>query len=337
LNNILLGHHQYRVSLLSRAYRCGSAVVLLLLSTNAYADSVSVSYGQLEQEVTLQDSTVSLNPAGAALSLSVDFATNWQVSLDLQQWDDDEITQRQNDAMVDVDLRTLGGSLAYYLDNWSFSTRYGVSQDDTFISSVTHPNVFRRDDSRSTSFGGSAAYGWASDNWFYNVSGGVQYSRWDLDSEITTSQGQNPPQPPGQNQPSGPPQQDLQMQRTSGNSTSLNASVSIARFWSLTDNTGVLVGGLLSWNNVIDGDVVQITQNRQNQNAGGNNGGPGNANQGGNNGTLRSLSGDDNYGQLAMYISYDLTPSWSVDLDVGVDIGSEYSATSWSLSLGYFF
>ncbi len=325
-------------------YRYNAALLLLVFSPQSVSDSFNVSYGQLEQEVVFQDDIVSLNPTGAAVALSLDFADNWQVSVNYQQWDDDKNhlvqnnNQNQNLVNVDVDLTTWGGSLAYYLDNWSFSTSYSVSEDDTFISNQLRPSNFRAEDTRSKSWGGNAAYGWASGNWFYNVSGGVQYSDWDLNTRTVNNQ---PSGPPGQGQPSPPQSNNVQIERNSGDSTSLSTSLSAAHFWPITEATGVLLGALLSWNYVVDGESVLVSRNGQNtgsfpgrfpgNSAGGNN------NQGGNSGALRSLSGDDSYGQLAIYVSYDLTSAWSLDLDTSVDIGSEYSATTWSLSLGYYF
>lgn len=344
---LIKNHHQ--------GYCGGIAALLMLLSANSFANSLNVSFGQLEQQVAVQDEVASLDPAGVSLSLSLDLAENWQVGLDYQHWQDDTdittVTQNQRDVPfnVDSDLTTWGGSVGYYLDNWSFSGSYSLSEDDTLTVNTRRPSNFRSEDIRSSSLGGSVGYGWADGNWFYNVSGGVQYSDWDLDTKQISSQ---PPSPPGQGQGQGgqPPQSsqpNVLIEKTSNNATHLNASVSLARYWSLTEDTGVLVGGLLSWNHTVSGESALVSRNGRNNNPLPNNFGNGNGNGGGNNGggnnggvnngVLRSLSGDDSYGQVSLYMSYDLTPSWSIDVDTAVDVSSEYSAQTWSVGLGYYF
>jgi hypothetical protein len=81
---------------------------------------------------------------------------------------------------------------------------------------------------------------------------------------------------------------------------------------------------------------------RQPPRGGGNNPGPasgvpgaGNFNRAGG-GNISSASGDDSYGQVSFYVSYDLNESWSVDVDTGIDIGTDENEIIWSLSFGYF-
>ncbi|NQZ12998.1 MAG: hypothetical protein HRT35_38120 [Algicola sp.] len=159
--------------------------------------------------------------------------------------------------------------------------------------------------------------------------------------------GGNPPPPPPNDPPA--PQSDLLTEINSGDSSSISTSFSVARFWSLTENTGVLVGAILSWNHMLSGDSVLVSSNGRNippnrAGQGGNNApavagaaGGNNFNRAGNNNGLSSVSGDDSYGQVSFYVSYDLTESVSVDFDYGVDIGTDENDAVWSVSLGYFF
>ncbi|MFT4926042.1 MAG: hypothetical protein ACI8WB_002140 [Phenylobacterium sp.] len=329
----------------TKNYRQGAVLALVisgLLSSHSYANSFTVSYGQLEQQISVEDETVAFKPMGPSMSLSMDLTDNWQFDLDYQHFEDDlnHLTEDLDTRHVDVDLTAWGGSVNYFIDNWSFSGSYSMSEEDTFIVDPERSTNFRAEDVHATTLGASAAYGWASGNWFYNVSAGVQYSDWALDNEILNIP--QPPPPPGGNGPPPPlpPPPIISKERTRDNSTSLSSSVSLAHFWSLSDDTGVLVGGLLSWHHVLSGESSQVTRNGTNQptptpNAPNTPNG-GNGNQQGNNG-LTSLSGDDSYGQVSLYVSYDLSEAWSIDLDVAADLSSQYSATSWSMSVGYYF
>lgn len=342
--------------------RIASSVALVLLgfSSVSSADSFNLSYGQLKQHTSFFDEAVTLKPVGPSLSLSLDLNEQWSVDLGYNKWSD-ELTF-EDIFTADSDLKTWGASVNYYLDKWSFSFSYNDSQDNSLLAGVRNPDErYRSDKTASTSFGGSAGYGWVSGSLFYNVSFGAQMADWDSTSIVRFSPvtepeppppppggggGANPPPPPPADDPP-PPQNDLVSEVNSGDSTSISTSFSVARFWSVTEDTGVLVGGILSWNHMLRGDSVLVSSNARNiptnrPNQGGNNapgGGAGgnNFNRAGNNTGLNSVSGDDSYGQVSVYVSYDLTESVSVDFDYGVDIGTDENDAVWSVSLGYFF
>jgi hypothetical protein len=335
-------------------------------SGTAQANSLNLSYGQLKQHTSYLDEAVTLKPVGPSLSLSLDLNEQWSVDLGYNKWSD-ELTF-EDIFTADSDLKTWGGSVNYYRDKWSFSFSYNDSQDDSLLAGVRNPDErYRSDKTSSTSYGASAGYGWVSGNLFYNVSFGAQMADWDSTSItlFTPEPEPNPPGPPpgggggggggGGNPPPPPPppeppQSDLVTEVNSGDSSSISTSFSVARFWSLTEDTGVLVGGILSWNHMLSGDSVLVSSNGRNiptnrPNQGGNNANGGGAgvtggndfNRAGNTTGLSSVSGDDSYGQVSVYVSYDLTESVSVDFDYGVDIGTDENDAVWSVSLGYFF
>jgi hypothetical protein len=327
-----------------------AGVLLFVLSGNSYGNSVNVSYGQLKQHVSFSDEAVTLKPIGPSVSLSFDLSDEWSLDLDYHNWQDDLTVN--NNFTADSDLKTISTSVNYYKDSWSFSGSYSDSTDDTELVSVRRPTKkYSTEKTASKSFGGSVGYGWVSGNLFYNFSFGAQLSDWDSNM-VQANTPVNPPPPPepppgggGQGQPPPPPpepQTNISTEVNSGDSTSASTSVSIARYWSLSEDTGVLLGTLLSWNYVLSGDSVLVSQTGRgiNQPPPQPNAPPGgggqNINRAGNNG-ISSISGDDNYGQLSFYISYDLTSSWSIDLDTGFDIGTDENDQIWSLSLGYFF
>jgi hypothetical protein len=124
----------------------------------------------------------------------------------------------------------------------------------------------------------------------------------------------------------------------SGDATSASISGSAARFIALDDSKGLLAGVMLSWHNTFSGDNSSLSQtvgrnrNQPNGPRGGQNGG-----QAGQQGSgISSIAGDDNYGQLSFYLSYDLTPAWSVDIDTGFDLGTDTNEQVWSVGVGYY-
>lgn len=305
-----------------------STVSLCLVSTNVTAGSIQLSYGQLEQEVSLPNQTVSLSPIGASVSTSLDLSEDWKANLSYRQWDDD--TSILNQTNVGVDLTTWGGSLTYYMDEWSFSGSYNGSQDDMSIMHKGHASLLQESkDTSSNAFGAAVGYGWAKGNWFYNLSLAIQYSDWDIDTVQIASQ-----RPPRSNEP---PSTGVQEQHTSGNSSSASASWSIAHFWPLTQDTGVLVGGLLSWNYLLSGESVLEANSGRVINSQPSRPSRTTTNIGRTGGSVSSFTGDDNYGQFSLYMSYDLNASWSFDVDVAVDIGTDTNDRTWSIGLGYLF
>ena len=51
----------------------------------------------------------------------------------------------------------------------------------------------------------------------------------------------------------------------------------------------------------------------------------------------RVTSGDDSYGQIMAYLSYDITHNWSVDADTAVEIASTHNNLSWAIGVNYAF
>lgn len=304
---------------------------LLLLSAASHGDSMTVGYGRLEQQLTLANESQTLHPVGPSVALSLDFADDWLWSLDYQQLQDDQRLGNQINSEVEVD--SWGTSLDYYLDNWSLTLYYSALQDDSVVSANTptqSPKGFRSETGKTKTLGTTVGYGWDSGPWLYNLSASMGRSHWDLNTQALV--------PNGPNRPS-----ILLRESSDGHATSLGASASVAYFWPL-DKTGngLMIGGLLSWQHELSGDTVQTVRNgRAVGNAGGrgvNNSGAGrNAAQATNATALQSLSGDDDYGQLLLYLSYDINAHWSVGVDGSVDLASVNNGTGWALSLGYFF
>ncbi|WDE03733.1 hypothetical protein SG34_020450 [Thalassomonas viridans] len=306
-----------------------------LVSVNSFADSLDLAYGELEQHVELQNQTLLLKPSGLSLYFSHDLNPDWNISVFYQSMSDDKNADNQLD--VELDLNTYGGNVNYYRDKWYFSAGLSVADDEQNIRSGTIRSAGSDEDTSAVSVSTSLGYGDSQGNWLYDLSLGLQYSDWEIDTRNTLP-ANNPP--PGENPPPGGNVQVMES-TTSDNSLSVNTSVSLGHYWSLADNRGVLAGAMLSWSYIVSGDAVSDSQASGGSRLGGEGGrNPGGRSRGSRTGGATSLfatSGDDNYGQLLMYVSYDINSSWSLSLDTAREIASDYSEQSWSLNLGYVF
>ncbi len=303
----------------------------MLITPMSFASNLSINYSQLAHPVTLQDQSVLLKPTGSAIFLSTDISEHWNLGADYQAWQDDE--NYQNLAIVDLELLTWGASVNYYQDNWFFTTSISRSEDDLLISNPRRQENHRNENTQTTSIGALAGYNGSQGNWLYDVSIGAQYSDWDIETKQ-------------QKVPKDKPISSL-TEQFSDSSTSVNAALSLAHFWSLTENTGVLAGAMISWNYMLsnDDDLVdslfdssavngatfsrttsRLSQRTILQPTSGNN-----------NSASRVTSGDDNYGQLSFYLSYDISQSLAIDFDTSLEIASDNSSQTWSAGLSYSF
>ncbi|MBT4522871.1 MAG: hypothetical protein HOC23_22960 [Halieaceae bacterium] len=309
--------------------------LLLLFSSAGDASSLNLSYGQLAKHVSYQDQTLSMDPAGPGLALSLDLNEQFTVDFSYHEWEDD--SDILNRSAVDAELQTWGTRISYYRDNWAFSLHYYDFEDDTFVASIANPDRrYRHDVTESSYFGGSVGYAWSSNRMFYSVSFGAQIGDWD--NKVTQLQDRPPPAPAPRRGPPPPP--TIETEATNGDSSSLGASVSLARYWPLTENTGVLVGSLFSWNHMLSGESSLVSRNGQANSPPSNGPGPqGNQNAAvsGFTGDIGSVSGGDSYGQLSLYASLNIIPSWSIDFDTGFYIGTDDSDQFWSVNVAYFF
>ena len=311
------------------------AILLLSYAGGIQASSLSISYGQLKQHVSYANRELSLAPAGSSISLSLDLNDHYSVDFDYQSFADEHTLA--NIFKADSELKSWGAGVNYFKDNWSYSASFNQSTDDVFFAGITNMANFSKEDTESTAFGVSIGYGWAQGSWFYNTSAGLNYSDWQSNTNGQLEEIQ-PPSPSGN--PPRPSRIITIVQNNEADALSFNSSFSVARFWSLTDDTGIFAGALLSWSYTLSGDEAFISQIGRNNSRGGNNTSGGRIdtnNSAGGSSAIGSVSGDDNYGQLSLYVSYDLTSSWSIDVDTGFDFGTDTNDQTWSVTLGYFF
>jgi len=296
--------------------------VMYITPFSSLANNITVSHGQLEQYVSLPDEELLLKPAGEGAFLSLDINENWHVKFDYQKWQDNE--HAISPVTIDLNLTSFGGSLSYVQDNWYASTSLGMSEDDVSHRKDQRSADFRQDNTQVTSLSGLIGYNWLQGNWMFDVSTGAQYSDWSIkNKEIHSKRAQQ----------EGKPAEEIMI--TEESTLTINAGVSAARYWELTQQQGVLAGAMLLWRYQLSEDESLTDENISSPRQQGRVQ-PSTSRNGGSN-TLRATSGDDNYGQITAYLSYYINDAWSVDLDTSVEIASDNNNQSWAVGLSYSF
>ena len=293
-----------------------------LISSSAFAHSITLGHSQLKQYISLQDEDVLLNPAGEGVLLSLDLNDNWGVLFDYQTWQDKE--QAISPVSIDLALTSLAGSLSYVQGNWYASTSISFSEDDVFYRKNQRNPDFRQEKTQVSSFSGLLAYTWYQGNWMWDISVGAQYADWSIENKIFNGQ---------LAQAEGKPAEELSISKE--DSSSINAGISAAHYWQLAQAQGILAGAMLSWNYQYSGDAHQTTDRqppptrstRQQQARGRNI----------SSNASRATSGDDNYGQLMAFLSYDINQNWSVSTDTSVEVASTNNNQSWAVAINYSF
>lgn len=293
-----------------------------ITSYSTLANNIAINHSQLEQYITLPDEEVLLKPAGEGVFLSLDLNDNWSVKFDYQNWQDNK--QAVSPVLLDLTLTSLGGSISYVQNNWYVSTSIGLSEGDISYRAEQRRSDFRQDNTQVTSFSGILGYNWLQENWMFDVSIGAQYADWSIESTMFNNENARQ---------EGLPQKETTI--TEDNTSTINAGISVARYWELTQQQGILAGIMFSWNYQLSGDESLTEENippptRQNRPQ------PATLRNSGSS-TSRTTSGDDSYGQITAYLSYDINNTWSVDIDTAIEIASTNNNQSWSIGLNYSF
>jgi len=307
-----------------------------LLNTQLSANELSINYSQLEQPVSFQNNNLLLKPSGAGIAFAMELNQNWNLAFDYQAWQDQ--SQLGNSTNVAADLSTWGTSLSYFQDDWFVSSNLAWSEDDLSMQGNRRAENYRTESTSVNSFSLTTGYNWQQENWLYDVNVTVQYNQWD----IYTEQQKNKPgnsenllDNPLDNESAGQQANELITENIANNSTSINLGTSISHYWSLADNKGVLTGLMLSWSHTIAGD--EVFENEQ-QRVRSSTRPTSRSNQQSNNALSSPISsGDDSYGQVSFYLSYDLTEKWSLDFDLSKTIASTENSQSWSVGSAYYF
>lgn len=307
------------------AFKSFSSVVITslfcLTPFSTLANNIAVNHSQLEQYISLQNEEVLLRPAGEGVFLSFDFDDNWSVNVDYQTWQDKE--QAISPVSINLALTSFGGGLSYVKNNWYASTNISFSEDDVSYRANQKRADFRQENTQVTSLSGLLGYNWLQGNWIVDLSIGAQYADWSIENTMF-----NDPQA----QDEGKPPEEVSI--TKQDSSSINAGISAVRYWELTQEQGILAGAMFSWSYQYSGDARQTdnpsapprlanSQTTTSRNIGTN--------------TSRPTSGDDSYGQLTAFLSYDINSHWSVAIDTSVEIYTDNNNQSWTVGINYYF
>jgi hypothetical protein len=181
------------------------------------------------------------------------------------------------------------------------------------------------ENSRSSLVSASIDYAWERQNWFYNLSLTTQYNRFNNDSEL---------QKEVFNQVLQRKITTVLLENNKGDFTMLSSSALVARAWPLSSARTFVLGALFNWNYQTTGDSKLLStstkrlnntsrvRTRTNSNASGVN---------------NVLIGDENYGQVVLYASLDVSKFWSVDIDLTKNIATIQNERSYSLAVSYHF
>jgi len=292
------------------------------ISPATLASNVAVNHSQLEQYVSFQDEEVLLKPVGEGVFLSLDLNEHWSASLDYQTWQDKQ--QAISPVSIDLSLTSLGGSISYVQDNWYASTSLGFSEDEVSYRANQNSSDSSQETTQVTALSSLVGYNWLNGNWIFDLSMGAQYADWSVKNIMFNAQlAQDDKEPPA----------NISIRKE--DSSSINAGISAARYWELTQNQGVLAGVMLSWSYQFSGEAKQTTKNpppptrtvRSQPTRG----------HDISNTTSRATSGDDNYGQITTFVSYDINNNWSVAIDTSIEIASTNNNQSWAVGVNYSF
>jgi opacity protein-like surface antigen len=296
--------------------------VLLLPSKMTLANTFSLNHSQLEQYISLTDEDVLLKPAGEGVFLSLDLNDEWQVKFDYQTWQDNK--HAISPIAINLDLISFGGGLSYVGDNWYASTNIGYSEDDISYRANQSRADNRQNKTQITALSASIGNNWLAGNWMFDLSMAVQYADWTVEKVTFNNE---------RAQQDGKPAEEISTNNS--DSASISAGFSAARYWQLTQEQGVLVGVIFSWNYEFSGDESLRADGSPPPRRTAGQQAPASNNI--NSNPSRITSGDDNYGQVMTYLSYDINNDWSVDLDTAVEVATTNNNLSWSVGVSYSF
>ncbi len=294
-----------------------------IISVPSFADSLTLGYEQITQRLSVLNKEVQIKPAGGSLSGSFSLTEQWQLSVDYQRYQDAQT--RLSNFNTSIDLMTLGAGLNYYLDDWSFSLYYNRSTDDISFISNQRNNIRQTEQNSNSSLSASADYAWSVQNWFYDLSFTSQYNGFTSDTIQSRGAEQGMIK-------------DVLRTRNTGDYMLLSGGFSISHLWTLTENRAMVVGGLFTWSYQVSGNSQLLSRNGRTRNAASFRGHTRTiTNRTGSGSVNNALIGDDNYGQVVAYVSYDLSPAWSLEFDSAVNVATASNDQSNSINLTYLF
>lgn len=298
---------------LTQAVGFGVTICGVLLSHHAFASALYLGHTRTEQISFVGEREIALDPAGASILASFDLTEDWVFNIDYASLDDSTSIENVADAEFDVD--SWGAGLSYYFGNWYVSYGYSDWEDELAISNVRRGEPIFNEVTESTTSSLSVGYQWLDENWQVGVSAGAHFNSWDQSSFND---------PPGNQQPPV-------TQEDKGDSTFITLGVNASYFFPVTEDQGWIVGTSITWNELTDDESTVVSRNGRNISQVNNPTTRARIN------SLLSVAGSESYGQINLYVSYDISENWIVDLNSSSDFGAEENSQSWSVNFGYFF
>lgn len=282
--------------------------------------SLSLRAGQYKQNLVLGENQTDIRPSGYDLSASFTITPNLVIHLDYSRYNDEANFLQSND--LDYKKDSFGAGLNYYLGNWSLTTQYSTLNESLIIANNRHNLTLYEEDYRSPGYLISAAYDFdhasTEASWLFTASTSLQYNDWQLDLIRVERPIEN---------------EVFNTGTDKGDTLFADVSFSAARFIALSANDILYVGGTLGWNHLISGEASIVSRNgvtiqqyintrstsrnRLNQASFSN-----------------SIQGEQ-YGLASLFISYNLTENFSLDLDYSTSFAADENSDGVYLTLGY--
>jgi hypothetical protein len=289
--------------------------ILFILSpwtfSNAQAGSVYLGYSQTEQLSVTKSRSLNFEPNGNVAFISFDLNDNLSLNFDYADLADGvSITNNVSDKL---DIKSWGVGASYYWAAWSFSANYSFWQDDliTTLPNVEQTLFTQRSESPSSAI--SLAYNWNLTAWQLGLMAGIHYGDWQQYQELINRE-----------------KQAKQSSLNGGNSSFVSVQVLMARIITVGGREDLMLGGSLGWNQITSSGSAAIVRNGRNV-------GQIKKGSAANRLSASGVTGNESYGQLNLYASYNLNDDWLVDLDLNFDLGSEDNTQAWSVNIGYLF
>lgn len=301
----------------------------IYFSSQLHASSLYISANSAEQQTQLGESTVDFKPSGTNFSGSYDINDNFSLSAGFGRYNDKKNVNRLADSELDKTTFNIGAY--YYLDGWVASVQYSNNKDEIEVLDKRSANNVYTEDLKVNATSISLGYGWDvssmlnSTNWYLNVSSSLSRSDWTQDTlrlQAPNESGQLPPPQSGTDE---------------GDNKNLDLNMSLSRYVSLSDSTGMSFGTSVALYHQLSGSASIVSRNGRNiQQVLNSNPQLGNQVRPLLNNLASSVNEED-YGMLTFYVSYDFTPAWSLDFDVSSSFAADSNVSSWAVTLGYSF
>ncbi|MEI4551436.1 autotransporter domain-containing protein [Pseudoalteromonas spongiae] len=282
-------------------YHCFLPVLMLGITTGANA--VEVKVGQSHSDLPLDQSgtLTSVTPSGTSFSLAHDFSESVRVSLDYINWENTHFSRKANS--LKIDSQSYAATLTYFIENFAISGNYTYWQSDYRESFLELPSSQHK--TYAPSYGLSVGYAIFFDEWVIEPSLLVQYNEWRY-RDIMIEQNE---------------MALTLLDALEDETVVLSGLLSASKIIEIRPDTYLLAGGVIRWNELFQGDGAKQTDK------------------------FVSFAGrksyphntDDDYAELSVFITYDITPEWMVELDSSIAFLPHDNVSSVSWRIGYRF